>query len=83
MTRLLHALNFDLILERSGHRCHIGGTGDRLTVTLPSLPSAIHFARAFWPLRSSIPRETIVSVVYGPIRWKLRGTARLESLWNS
>ena len=79
MTRLLRALNFDLLLEQGGYQCRIEGTGDCVTVALPSLPSLIHFARLFWPLRHSLPSETLVRLRWGPFRWQVRGTA----LWKN
>lgn len=83
MTPRLHALKFDMVLEQGGYECRIGGSGERVTVTLASLSSLLHFARLLWPLRGFVPRDTVVQFRWRSLRFRLRGAMPLKSLWGN
>jgi len=65
-------LQVNLHLEHSGHNLDVTGTGHDYTVRFPSLPSALHYAIHFWPLRKQIPEGTVIRLKYRSFTCKYR-----------
>ncbi len=62
----LQTVEVALALEHEGHTLLLQGRSPRLTATIPSVASLIHFIRLFWPLRDRMPEGLEVEVRY----WK-------------
>jgi hypothetical protein len=63
-----------LAVEHEGHTLLLQGKSPRLTATLPSFSSLIHFLRVLWPLRERIPVGLEVEVRWWKISVPFRKT---------
>ena len=66
MTRLLPSLELDLRIEHDGHQLSLTGSRMRFCANFPTLLSAVHFVRMFWPSRRFLPANASVRVQW---RW--------------
>ena len=57
MTRPLPALDLDLLVEHEGHQVKLRGSGRAFIAEFSTLSSLVHFVRAAYPFRRSLPSE--------------------------
>ncbi len=57
MTRPLPALDVDLVVEHEGYQAKLQGSGRDFVAVFDTLASLVHFVRAAYPFRKSLPSE--------------------------
>ena len=57
MTLPLPALDLDLVVEHEGYQVTLRGSGRDFVAEFGTLASLVHFVRAAYPFRTSLPPE--------------------------